>query len=303
MKQIVLETISNIIPKENISFQVPMSKHTTFRVGGNTDVMIKIDKIDQLPSLISYLVQESVPYFILGNGSNILVSDQGYRGIMIQISSEFSNYIIEDTTIKVEAGAMLSKISKIALEQELTGMEFASGIPGSIGGAMIMNAGAYGGEMSQIVECIKVVDQSGNILTLNKEEIEFGYRTSIMKQKSLIVLEVTFRLAHGIKGDICKKMSEITAKRLEKQPVHLPSGGSTFKRPKDQFAGKLIMDAGLRGEQIGGAQVSELHCGFVVNTGTATATDVYQLIQKVQKTVLEKFEIQLELEIITVGEF
>lgn len=303
MKPTVLDYISSIIPKENISFQVPMKKHTTFKVGGEADVYIRIDNVEILKKLIPYLYQENEDYFILGKGSNILVSEKGYRGIVIEISSGFSGFYCNGTTITVESGALLSKIAKVALEYELTGMEFAAGIPGSVGGAMVMNAGAYGGDMEQIVESIKVLDHTGNILELTNDQILFDYRTSIMKQRPLVVLETTFHLEKGNKEDIQGKMADIAAKRLEKQPINFPSAGSTFKRPDGYFAGKLIMDAGLRGLQIGGAQVSKLHCGFVINTGNATATDIYHLIQQIQRTVFEKFNVQLESEIIMLGEF
>ena len=239
----------------------------------------------------------------MGNGSNLLVSDKGYRGAVIQLWKNFSDITVKGTTIIVKAGALLSKIAAEALEEGLTGMEFASGIPGTIGGATVMNAGAYGGEMKNIIKEVTVLTQEGELLTLSNEEMKLGYRTSIVKEKGYVVVSVVLQLKKGDKEEIRKVMEDLKERRVTKQPLDMPSAGSTFKRPEGYFAGKLIMDAGLRGFSVGGAQISEKHCGFVVNKGDATAADVLGLIREVQKRVEEQFHVTLEPEVKFLGEF
>ncbi|HOM43941.1 MAG TPA: UDP-N-acetylmuramate dehydrogenase, partial [Bacillota bacterium] len=247
--------------------------------------------------------EQGVSYYIIGNGSNLLVSDKGLRGAVVKIGEKFGSVSINNDIITAESGVLLSTLSKMAAREGLTGMEFASGIPGSLGGAVTMNAGAYGGEMKDIVEWVEVLDQDLNIKRLKNDEMKFMYRKSIIEPGKHIVIRCCIRLKKGNKDEIDNKMAELAEKRKSKQPLHLPSAGSTFKRPEGYFAGKLIEDAGLRGFSIGGAQVSTLHCGFVVNNGDAAAKDVYDLIRHVQKTVFEKFNVMLEPEVKILGEF
>lgn len=297
------EFIENIIPKERIFFEEPMSRHTTFRVGGAAECMILIEQEEELLKLIPYLNQIEEDYFILGNGSNLLVGDKGYRGVIIKLGEGMDRITVDGECILVQAGALLSKTAAVARDAELSGMEFAAGIPGSIGGGVVMNAGAYDGEMKQITESVKVMDKEGNILVLDNDTMEFGYRTSIIKNRPFIVLEVVLRMRAGKKDEIQAKMNELMAKRQSRQPLNYPSAGSTFKRPEGYFAGKLIMDAGMRGYRIGDAQVSEKHCGFIVNIGNASAADVREVIEEVQEKVKERFHVRLEPEIIFLGDF
>ena len=299
----IYEFIRAYVPEEDILPDEPMSRHTTFRVGGEAQCLIRISNVKQLQKLIPYFRQVEVPYFVLGNGSNLLVSDKGYEGVILQIGNKMNTITAEGTRIVAQAGALLSQVARNALENVLTGFEFASGIPGSIGGGVVMNAGAYGGEMKQVVESVLVMDTQGEILELSGDSMEFGYRTSIIKNRPFLVLEVRLKLAQGEMESIAATMEELAIKRREKQPLEYASAGSTFKRPEGYFAGKLIMDAGLRGYSIGGARVSEKHCGFVVNTGKASAADVAEVIREVQERVKDKFGVSLETEVIFLGDF
>ena len=300
----IIEHISQIVPKENILEKELMSRHTTFKVGGPCSVLVKISETEQLKKLLPYLVSNNIPYFFLGNGSNLLVSDKGYEGVVITYDTSLSDDVtVEGDKVVASAAVLLSKVAKRALDAELTGFEFAAGIPGTVGGAMVMNAGAYDGEMKQVVETVEIIDVTGQTQVLSCDEMEFGYRTSILKRKPYIVTKVTYKLEKGDKDVIKTKMDDLAGKRRDKQPLEFPSAGSTFKRPEGHFAGKLIMDAGLRGYQVGGARVSDKHCGFVVNVGNATATDVYCLMEDVIKKVQEEFQVTLEPEIIRLGEF
>ena len=299
----VYEFLEGYVPKEDILKNEPMDKHTTFRIGGEAACFVRISSEQQLVNLIPYFNRVGIEYFVLGNGSNLLVSDKGYSGVILQINDKFDKIEIEGTLMKVQSGALLSRTAKCALEHGLTGLEFASGIPGTIGGSVVMNAGAYEGEMKQVVESVKVLSKSGEILELDNSTMEFGYRTSIIKNRDFTVLEVTLKLKEGNREEIQSKMNELNARRRAKQPLEFPSAGSTFKRPDGYFAGKLIMDAGLRGYSVGGAKVSEKHCGFVVNGGKATATDVADVIAEVQEKVKNKFGVSLEKEIIYLGDF
>ncbi len=296
-----MEVIKQYVPKDDILEREPMKGHTTFRIGGEAACFVRISSEDQLRDLLHYLRQVELPYFILGNGSNLLVSDEGYEGIILQIGDRFGRIETEGTRMKVQAGALLSAAARCAMEHGLTGLEFASGIPGTIGGGVVMNAGAYGGEMKQVVRQVTVLGSQGEILTLDGEEMEFGYRTSVIRNRGFIVLGVTLELACGDKKEIQARMEELARRRREKQPLEYPSAGSTFKRPEGYFAGKLIMDAGLAGFHVGGAGVSEKHCGFVVNDGGATARDVAEVIREVQEKVKDKFGVSLEREIIYLG--
>ena len=244
-----------------------------------------------------------MPYFILGNGSNLLVGDRGFRGFVINIMDNMNDIKVDGGIIKAQAGAMLIKVSRAARDNSLTGLEFASGIPGTIGGAIYMNAGAYGGEMKDVVIQVTAMDAEGEIYTFGTDELEFSYRHSVIQQRDLIVLDVTMKLAAGDQKIIDDRMSELAVARRTKQPLEYPSAGSTFKRPEGYFAGKLIMDAGLRGYRVGDAQVSEKHCGFVVNRGNATADDVIKLIDDVKAKVSEEYDVVLEPEVRMIGEF
>ena len=299
----ILTQIRQIVPDNCIMQQEPMKKHTTFKAGGNAALFITVPDEDTLKTLLQLLRRNKIEYFLLGNGSNLLVSDAGYDGVILKLGGDFSKVEVTDTRICAGAAALLSKVAAAALEASLTGFEFAAGIPGSVGGAMVMNAGAYGGEMKQVVEAVTVMDNEGEIITLDNRNMQFDYRDSILKRKNYIVLHTLFSLSKGEANQIKEKMNDLAARRREKQPVEYPSAGSTFKRPEGYFAGKLIMDAGLRGFRRGGAQVSEKHCGFVINAGDATATDIWTLMQEVQRQVKEQFDVTLEPEVIRLGKF
>lgn len=295
--------IKSVVSKEHIIFREPMSKHTTFRVGGEAECLVTIQAEEELARLIPYLNQIEQEYFILGNGSNLLVGDKGYRGIVLKFGGMMEKVQVDGTRVSAKAGALLSKVAMTAKENGLSGLEFAAGIPGSIGGGVVMNAGAYGGEMKQIVEEVRVMDRDGQIITLDNDTMEFGYRTSIIKNRPFIVLEVVLRLTKDDREQIGARMEELMRQRKSKQPLEYPSAGSTFKRPEGYYAGKLIMEAGMRGHQIGGARVSDKHCGFVINTGKATAADIREVIEEVQERVKERFHVTLEPEIVFLGDF
>lgn len=295
--------IKTLIPEERILFHQSMKEYTTFRVGGEAECMLMIRQEEELAKLIPYLNQIEQEYFILGNGSNLLVGDKGYRGIVLKFDGQMEQIEVEGTRITAKAGALLSKVALAAKENGLTGLEFAAGIPGSIGGGVVMNAGAYDGEMKQVVESVRVMDSDGQITTLDNDTMEFGYRTSIIKNRPYTVLEIVLQLAEGDRGQISARMDELAQLRRNKQPLEYPSAGSTFKRPEGYYAGKLIMDAGLRGYRIGGAQVSDKHCGFIINTGKATAADIREVIEEVQERVKERFHVSLEPEVVFLGDF
>lgn len=293
----------DIIDEKRIYTDEPMKKHTTFRVGGNADFFVVPKTIDEVKRVVMLCMEQDMPYYVLGNGSNLLVGDKGYRGVVIQIYKEMNNIIVEGHKMRVQAGALLSKIGSVALEAGLTGFEFAAGIPGTMGGAVVMNAGAYGGEMKDVLEEVTVLTKEGEVLTLSKEELDMGYRTSVVAKREYIVLEAIVVLELGDRDAIKARMDELKVQRTTKQPLEFPSAGSTFKRPEGYFAGKLIQDAGLRGFQVGGAQVSEKHCGFVINNGNATAADIVELMDQVSERVKDKFGVELEPEVKRLGEF
>ena len=299
----IFDYIETIVPKENILCNEPMSRHTTFRVGGEAKCLIRITDKEQLKKIVPYLHMTGQKYFILGNGSNLLVGDRGYPGIVVKLEDGKDGIIVEGERMKVSAGTLLARAAAKARDYGLSGMEFASGIPGTIGGAIVMNAGAYGGEMKQIVESVEVMSREGEILTLDNDTMEFGYRTSVVKNRPFIVLEAVLALKKGDKDGISGRVEELARQRKEKQPLEYASAGSTFKRPEGYYAGKLIMDAGLRGFSVGGARVSEKHCGFIINTGNATAEDIREVIEEVQRRVKEKFGVALEREVIFLGDF
>lgn len=291
------ERLIAIVGEENVLSDEPMMNHVTFKVGGPARYYVIPQTMEALAEVIRMHKEEGKPYAILGKGSNLLVRDEGYEGTVIQILSNLSAYHLEGPTLTAEAGVMLGKLANVLLEQELAGFEFASGIPGTLGGAVTMNAGAYGGEMKDVIKSVKVLDQEGNIKVLQADELELGYRSSIIAKKGLVVLEAVMEFTPGRKEEIEARMKDFNGRRREKQPLEYPSAGSTFKRPKGYFAGKLIQDAGLKGYSVGGAQVSEKHSGFVINTGDATCSDILQLIADVKDTVWDKFGVKLEEEV------
>ncbi len=281
----------------------PMDRHTTFCVGGSAACLATVDTTAQLQLVLSYLQRTGWEYFLLGNGSNLLVGDRGYRGVVIRLGDGFRSVRTEGERIMAGAGAPLASVANAAWEAGLTGMEFAAGIPGTLGGALRMNAGAYGGEMAQVVESVRVMAQDGEILTLCNADMEFGYRTSAIKDRSYVVLQAVLKLSAGRQEEIGERMKELSRRRREKQPLEFPSAGSVFKRPEGYFTGKLIMDAGLAGKSCGGARISEKHCGFIVNADHATAADIAELIGETVRTVRDKFGVTLETEVILLGDF
>ena len=297
----VVEALQKFVPEENIHLQEPMAGHTTFRIGGPADCFLQLESEEQLKKVRRYLEMAGVPFFVVGNGSNLLVDDDGYRGVVAQVGPGMSRITVEGKRLVAQAGASMAQAARAALEQGLTGLEFASGIPGTVGGGVVMNAGAYGGEMEQVVEQVTVLDKNGEVLELSRGDMEFGYRTSVIKNRPFIVLEVQLRLKAGAREEIALKMKELSGKRKEKQPLEYPSAGSTFKRPEGYFAAKLIEEAVLRGFAVGGAQVSEKHCGFVVNKGGATASDVRALMTQVQQRVQASAQVTIEPEVIMLG--
>lgn len=299
----ILEGLCQILGEDNVKINEPMKKHTTFRVGGPADYFLTPDSAESVQDTITFLKHNKVPYYVVGNGSNLLVGDQGYRGAIVQIYQKMNQIRTEGEYIYAEAGALLSKIAAEALSKGLTGFEFASGIPGTLGGAVMMNAGAYGGEMKQVIQEATVLTSDGKIITLAAEDMEFAYRSSIFSKNGDIVLSVVLKLDKGEQEAIRARMDELKVQRVTKQPLEYPSAGSTFKRPEGYFAGKLIQDAGLRGFQVGGAQVSEKHCGFVINKENATAADIISLMEQVSDKVEAQFGVRLEPEVRRLGEF
>ena len=294
-----LEKLKEIF--KEVYINEPMKNHTSFRTGGPADVYVKADRAENIIKAIEMLKKENVEYTIIGNGSNLLVSDRGICGAVIEIVSMMNNISVEGEKIYAEAGALLSSLAAAAAENCLTGLEFASGIPGSVGGAVVMNAGAYDGEIKDAIDYADVIDNEGNILRLTKDELGLSYRHSVIDEKKMIVIGAGFRLKEGDGRAIKEKMADFAARRREKQPLNYPSAGSTFKRPEGHFAGKLIEDAGLKGKTIGGAQVSQKHAGFIINTGDATTEDILELMDCCVETVYNKFGVRLEPEVRFIG--
>ena len=320
--------LREIIPPERLRFEEPLSRHTSFRTGGPADCFVSVCSEEELSGLLSFLTDQGIPRFLLGRGSNLLVSDSGFRGVVIRLSGEFeeirpvwegqwAEHSLVDITFNPEetqtpapssrrifcgAGASLASLASFALEHSLTGLEFASGIPGSLGGGIIMNAGAYGGELGDFVENVRIL-RNGEVQLIPKEEMEFSYRTSRAKREGFPILSAEFTLSPGEPEEIRGKMRELNEKRREKQPLEYPSAGSTFKRPQGNFAGRLIEEAELSGFSVGGARVSEKHCGFLINSGNATSADIYRLIRLVQEKVQQASGILLEPEVIFLGDF
>lgn len=281
----------------------PMKNHTTFRIGGPADALALPKTPEEVAEVVRFCHEHAQPYYVLGNGSNLLVSDEGYRGLVLQLYRNFNEIQVNGEMITVQSGAMLAAVARTAYQTGLTGLEFASGIPGTIGGAVVMNAGAYGGEMKNVLKEVTVLTKEGEVLVIPAKALELGYRTSVIPKNGWIVLGAVLQLKKGDQEQILARMEELKEQRITKQPLDLPSAGSTFKRPEGYFAGKLIMDAGLRGFTVGGAQVSEKHCGFVVNRGNATAADVWKLICEVKRRVKEMTGVELEPEVKLLGDF
>lgn len=293
--------IAGIVGRENLREQEPLSAHTTFQVGGPADYWVSPGNARELAALLSLCRQEGMPWYVFGRGSNVLASDEGFRGVAVDLRRGFSYCEAKENRIAAGAGASLASVAALALKKGLAGFEFAAGIPGSLGGAMVMNAGAYGGELKDVLLSGKVLTPEGEVLLLAAEELELGYRSSCIPGRGYIALEGELELRPGRAEEIRGKMEELAARRREKQPLEYPSAGSTFKRPAGYFAGKLIEDAGLRGFRVGDAQVSEKHCGFVINRGHATAEEILSLCRHVQAAVKEKFHVELELEVKLLG--
>jgi len=293
--------LCNLVGQENVLIDEPMKKHTSFKVGGPADILVTPESYDQVEAIIKICKDKSVPFYVIGNGSNLLVKDGGIRGLVIKLTKLNKIKVIDDRII-AGGGAELASVSAKALEASLKGVEFACGIPGSVGGALTMNAGAYNGEMSQVVESATLLDRDGNIKTLDLFQLELGYRSSAVIKYSYTVLDVTFKLQLGEYDKIKGRIDDLTRRRTEKQPLEYASAGSTFKRPEGTFAPKLIEETGLKGINVKDAQVSTKHSGFIINRGNADAKDVIQLINIVQERVKEKFDIELHTEVIIIGE-
>ncbi|NLC44665.1 MAG: UDP-N-acetylmuramate dehydrogenase [Clostridiales bacterium] len=296
------QALSDILQEDQLLKNESMKNHTSFRIGGLVDLMILPREVGHIQDSIDILVDNQVPFMIMGNGSNLLVRDNGIRGAVVKIADTFSNAEVEGEIIKAQAGILLSTLSRLALKSSLAGMEFASGIPGTLGGAVAMNAGAYGGEMKDVIKYVSILDEDGKIQTLNNEQMGLEYRTSIIQNTKKIVLEVVMELAKGDYETSYAMIKDLSKRRQEKQPLTYPSAGSAFKRPVGYYAGKLIQDCGLKGMRVGDAQISEKHSGFIINLGNATANDVIQLIDQVKSRVLEAQGIELEAEVRIVGE-
>lgn len=301
-KQLTFELLKNELDKSEIMVDEPMHNHISFKVGGPADILVRPRTEEEIQKVFKIAKENNIPFIIKGNGSNILIKDGGFRGLVIEIADNFSDYKIEEETMTVQAGALLSIIGKKAMEASLTGFEFASGIPGTLGGALAMNAGAYGGEMKNIVESVRIMDEDGNIKEYSNEEMAFSYRHSRLSDTKHIALSARIKLQKGIYEDIKEIMYDLRLKRTSKQPLEYPSAGSTFKRPEGYFAGKLIQDSDLKGYQMGGAQVSSKHSGFIINYDKASAKDIINLIDHVKERVFECFGVRLEEEVKILGE-
>lgn len=301
-KSKVFERLKTMVGENNVKVDEPMKNHTSFKVGGPADIFVTPADELQIRDVLKFCHDYECPVFVMGNGTNLVVRDKGIRGVVLKIYDNFNDVTVENNIITADAGALLSVISKRALRESLKGVEFACGIPGTAGGAVAMNAGAYNGEIKDVIYSADLVDGSFNIVTLDREGLDLGYRRSIVSEKGFIVLRVRFALEKGNYDDIKDRMDTLTARRNEKQPLHMPSAGSTFKRPEGGFAPKLIEEAGLKGRSVGGAAVSTMHSGFIVNNGDATARDILALIEVVRQEVYSKFNIMLEPEVKIVGE-
>ncbi len=302
VKNNLVTKLTDILSVKAVLTDEMMKNHTSFQIGGPADLLLLPHSIDEIVALYRYLKTAAIPITWIGNGSNLLVSDDGIRGAVIKIAENFSDIKIDGEYLTAAAGALLRQVSEFAAENCLTGFEFACGIPGTIGGATFMNAGAYDGEMSQVIEAVTVLNKAGQLLHLTKDDLTFRYRGSSVQDQGHIVLQVKLKLKKGKKTAIAAAIADLTARREAKQPLELPSAGSTFKRPSGYYAGKLIQDSGLRGVRFGDAAVSEKHCGFVVNLGKATCRDVMTLIDFIQKTVFDHFAVNMQTEVRKIGQ-
>lgn len=295
------EYLKGVLGEEAVLPEEPMRNHTSFRIGGPADLLVRPGSVDELKVCLEAFKGKGVPWRVIGNGSNLLVCDEGIEGAVIEISDRFSQMCVDGSHINAQSGALLSAVARMALEAELTGFEFAGGIPGTLGGAVVMNAGAYGGEMKDVIESATVLTPAGEVLSLDAAQLGLAYRHSVVPEKGYIVLGVRLKLEPGDRDAIIETTRDLTQRRTSKQPLHLPSAGSTFKRPEGHFSGHLIETSGLKGLRYGDAQVSEKHCGFVVNVGTASCQEVYTLIQLIRRVVLNRFGVSLEPEVKLVG--
>lgn len=299
----LVKRLASISGEERVLINEPMSRHTSFKIGGPADVLVIPGEMGQLGEMVRYFAAEGIPYMIMGNGTNLLVSDKGIRGVVVKIYDNLQGFTVQGDMLEIEAGMLIAKASKLALENSLSGMEFAEGIPGTIGGAVTMNAGAYVGEMAMIAAETEYMDQEGTVITVKGEQHSFAYRTSIIQKTGGIVLKTRLKLTKDDPENIKARMEDFNFKRRNKQPLEWPSAGSVFKRPEGHFTGKLIDDCGLRGFSIGGAQISTRHSGFIINTGGANCEEVLALIRHIQDTVSREFNVQLEPEIRIIGDF
>ena len=299
----LFQKLITLVPAGCISFDAPLKGLTTMRVGGNAACLVEANDESTIKSVMAFSAEANIPLLVIGNGSNMIISDHGFPGVVLHISKNMANVFCNGERIIAQAGALLPAVSRLAADNGLAGLEFASGIPGSVGGAVVMNAGAYGGEIKQVLESVTVFADN-EIKTLTVEELKLSYRHSIfMDHPDWIILSAVFKLSHGDRGQIVATMADLNARRREKQPLQYPSSGSFFKRPEGYFAGALVDQAGLKGFSVGGAQVSELHAGFVINTGDATANDIYRLMLHVQKAIDDQFHVHLEPEVKLIGQF
>lgn len=298
-----IKVLKDIAGDENVKVDEPMKSHTSFKSGGPADFFVTPSSVFDICKIIKLCNRENLPIFIMGNGTNLLVSDKGIRGVVIKIYDNLNKCVVKEDVIYAYGGILLSRLSSIALENELAGLEFASGIPGTLGGAVAMNAGAYGGEMKNVVIETEFIDKEGNIKVISAKEHQFGYRTSFIQKQSGIVTKSVIKLKKGDRAAIKALIEELSRRRRDKQPLELPSAGSVFKRPEGYFAGKLIEDCGLKGYRIGDAQVSDKHCGFIVNKGNATSKNIMDLIKHIQKNVKDKYGVELQTEIRIVGDY
>ena len=301
------EQLETVIGQGQVCENEPMKNHTTFRIGGPADIFACPKTEEGLIRGLNWCREKKIPFYVIGNGSNLLVGDKGFRGVVFQVCKNLDAVETEDVPsgicVRAGAGVMLAKLAKDISARGYTGFEFATGIPGTLGGAITMNAGAYGGEMKQVLVSVRAVNMSGEILEFSLKDLELGYRTSRIQKEALIVLSAVLKFDQGDAEAISERVEELSRQRKEKQPLEYPSAGSTFKRPEGYFAGKLIQDAGLKGYRVGDAMVSEKHSGFVINAGAATASQVRQLMQDVDAIVYEKFQVHLEPEVRLIGEF
>lgn len=301
-KKEIYNLLSQIIDEKSIYIDEPMNKHTSFKVGGPADILVRPRTEEEISNIFKLVNKFEIPFLVKGNGSNILIKDGGFRGLVIEISDNFSNFEIRGTEVEIQSGALLSVIGRAVMNESLTGFEFASGIPGTLGGALAMNAGAYGGEMKNIVKTVRLMDEEGQVVEFTNEDMNFGYRHSRLSDERWIAISAVISLEKGDKAEIKAKMEDLALQRRTKQPLEYPSAGSTFKRPIGYFAGKLIQDSDLKGVSVGGAQVSSKHSGFVINYNKASAKDIVDLIEHVKLTVFECQGVHLEEEVKILGE-